>query len=80
MWLNALSNSRVWLRAAKWGVPVGLLQAVIDQGDSWMSHTVNAAVVTKTIVSPLVTFSVALASAAGMHIDRMKEQNGRKEV
>jgi hypothetical protein len=73
IWLVALKTKAVWLRAAKWGVPAGLLQAVINQGDFWLSHTVDAAVVTKTIISPLVTFSVALISAAGMYAEKMKK-------
>jgi len=77
LWLEALGCSAVWRRAAKWGVPVGILQAVINQGDFWMSHTVNSAVIAKTIVSPMVTFSVALVSAAGMYVEKTREQNAR---
>ena len=78
MWLQAFACGAVWRRAAKWGVPIGLLQAVINQGDYWVNHAVNAAVVAKTIVSPMVTFSVALISAAGMYVDKRREQNGNK--
>jgi hypothetical protein len=77
MWLHALSQKEVWLRASKLGVPVGLLQAIINQGDFWLSHSVDSAVITKTIVSPLVTFSVALFSAAGMYIEKTKQQHGK---
>ncbi len=77
LWLEALGCGAVWRRAAKWGVPIGILQAVINQGDYWLLHTVNSAVVAKTIVSPLVTFSVALLSAAGMYVEKTKEQNAR---
>jgi hypothetical protein len=77
-WLEALTCGSVWRRAAKWGVPVGILQAVIKQGDIWHNHAVNSAVVAKTIVSPLVTFSVALISAAGMYLEKTKEQNARE--
>ena len=77
MWMQALVCGAVWRRAAKWGVPVGILQALINQGDVWLSHAVNAAVIAKTIVSPLVTFSVALVSAAGMYVEKTKEQNAR---
>jgi hypothetical protein len=80
MWWQALACGAVWRRAAKWGVPIGLLQAVINQGDYWLSHAVNAAVITKTIVSPMVTFSVALISAAGMYVEKTREQNERNEV
>ena len=77
MWLQALGCGAVWRRAAKWGVPVGILQAVINQGDFWLSHAVTTTVVTKTIVSPIVTFSVALISAAGMYVEKSKEHNAR---
>jgi len=77
MWLQALGCGAVWRRAAKWGVPIGILQAVINQGDFWLSHAVTATVITKTIVSPLVTFSVALISAAGMYVEKTREQNAR---
>jgi hypothetical protein len=77
MWLLALACGAVWRRAAKWGVPVGILQAVINQGDFWLSHAVTTTVVTKTIVSPIVTFSVALISAAGMYVEKSKEHNAR---
>ena len=77
MWLQALGCGAVWRRAAKWGVPVGILQAVINQGDFWLHHAVSAAVITKTIVSPMVTFSVALISAAGMYVEKTREQNAR---
>jgi hypothetical protein len=72
LWLEALQNRAVWIRAAKWGVPVGILQAVINQGDYWFHHTVDLVVLVKTIVSPLVTFSVALLSAAGMYVEKTK--------
>jgi hypothetical protein len=52
---------------------VGLLQVMINQGDFWLHHTVDAVVLTKTIISPLVTFSVALLSAAGMYVEKAKE-------
>ena len=77
MWLEALAQKEVWLRASKVGIPIGLLQAVINQGDVWLSQSVDAAVLTKTIVSPLVTFSVALISAAGMYIEKSKQQHGK---
>jgi hypothetical protein len=72
LWIEALQSRSVWLRAAKWGVPVGLLQAVINQGDYWMAHTVTFGIVIKTLVSPLVTFSVALMSAAGMYVEKAR--------
>lgn len=79
-WLEALQDGAVWSRALRWGAPVGLLQAVINQGDYWLNHAVTGAVLAKTIISPLVTISVALISAAGMHVEKRTEQNGKHEV
>ena len=58
------ANFGIWARAATLGLSVGLLQVVINQGDAWLSHQVTRGVVVKSILSPLVTLSVALASAA----------------
>jgi hypothetical protein len=46
-------------------VPVGLLQAAINQGDHWLAGEVTQGVVIKTILSPLVTITVALLAASG---------------
>jgi hypothetical protein len=54
----------IWIRAATLGLSVGVLQVVINQGDAWLSHQVTGSLVLKSILSPLVTLSVALASAA----------------
>jgi len=54
------------------GLPIGLLQAVINQGDVWLRHEQTAGTVVKTLVSPLVTFSVALISAAGVWVEQQR--------
>ncbi len=72
LWMEALLHPSVWRRAFIFGFPVGLLQAVINQGDFWWHHEVNGVVITKTIVSPIVTFSVALLSAAATFIERQR--------
>ena len=54
------------------GLPIGLLQAVINQGDVWLRHEQTAGTVIKTLVSPLVTFSVALISAAGVWVEQQR--------
>lgn len=63
-WSAVLAARSVWLRAATISAPVALLQVAINQGDHWLRGTVTAVVVAKTIATPLVTLSVALASAA----------------
>lgn len=63
-WFSVLAARRVWLRAATISAPVALLQVAINQGDHWLRGAVTAGVVIKSIATPLVTLSVALASAA----------------
>lgn len=60
---RAPTRTSPWRRALAIAVPVGLLQAAINQGDHWVHGTVTTLVLAKTIASPLVTISVALASA-----------------
>ncbi len=61
----SLQQPSVWKCAAMPGLSIGLLQAAISHDDHWISHAVSSAVLIKTIISPLITFSVVLASAAG---------------
>ena len=67
-YLRALADRRVWRRAAPIGLSVGALQVVLNQGDHWLNHQIDAAVIFKSILSPLVTLGVALASAAATHV------------
>jgi hypothetical protein len=66
--LHALACGEVWRRAAPIGLSVGLFQAALNQGDHWLHNEVTTGVVIKTILSPLITLSVALLSAAITHI------------
>lgn len=78
LWMQAFRQASVWRRAAVVGLPIGVLQAVINQGDVWLRHEQTAGTVIKTLVSPLVTFSVALISAAGVWVEqrrRMPEES-----
>ncbi len=72
LWLQAFRQASVWRRAAVVGLPIGVLQAVINQGDVWLRHEQTAGTVVKTLVSPLVTFSVALISAAGVWVEQQR--------
>jgi len=72
LWSAALRQRTVWSRAATVGLPVGCLQAAINQGDLWWEHSVTAGVIAKTIVSPLITFSVALISAAATWVEKQR--------
>ena len=70
LWMQAFRQASVWRRAALVGLPIGVLQAVINQGDVWVRHEQTVGTVAKTIISPLVTCSVALISAAGVWVEQ----------
>lgn len=70
LWHAAFRQRSVWSRAAVVGLPVGCLQAIINQGDIWWHHHANGLVIAKTVISPLVTFSVALLSAAATWVEK----------
>ena len=65
----------MWLRAVKLGLTVGLLQATINQGDHWLRGELNRAVIIKSVVSPLIGFTLVLVSAAETWVQRTIEQN-----
>ena len=69
-WREALCQTVVWRRSAVVGLPIGVLQAVLNQGDVWLRHETAVGTVAKTILSPLVTFFVALISAAALWVEQ----------
>jgi len=75
LWSLALHQKSVWLRALKLGLTVGLLQATINQGDHWWRGEVNSIVLAKSIVSPLIGFTLVLFSAAQTWVQRTIEQS-----
>lgn len=75
MWAQALRQKSVWLRALKLGLTVGLLQATINQGDHWWHGEVNSNVIAKSIISPLIGFTLVLFSAAETWVQRTLEQD-----
>ena len=75
LWRMAFQQRSVWLRALKLGLTVGLLQASINQGDHWLSGRVDHIVIIKSIVSPLIGFTLVLVSAAETWVQRTIEQN-----
>ena len=74
LWSGAFRQRSVWMRAVKLGLTVGLLQAIINQGDHWLSGQIDQRVVLKSIVSPLIGFSLVLISAAQTWVHRTREQ------
>ena len=68
---QALRERAVWLRAAKLGLVVGFIQVSLNQGDHWLNHEVDAAVALKSILSPLLSFAIAIVSAASTHAENL---------
>ncbi len=62
-YLAACRDAQVWRRTLMLGLPVGLLQAALNQGDHWWRHEFGALVVAKSILSPLLSCSIAFASS-----------------
>lgn len=70
-WQACLAGS-VWRRAAKIGLTVGLIQVALNQGDHWLRHDVTAGVIAKSVLSPLLSFSIAFVSAAGTYVENLQ--------
>lgn len=59
----ALLDPVVWSRTLTIGLPVGLLQVAINQGDAWLTGAITAGVIAKSILSPAVSCAIAFTSA-----------------
>jgi len=75
LWRQAFAQRSVWMRAVKLGLTVGFLQAAINQGDHWFGQAVDRTVLLKSIVSPLIGFTLVLFSAAETWVQRTIEQS-----
>jgi type III secretory pathway component EscS len=75
LWMLALRQPSVWARALKFGITVGLVQALVNQGDHWLRHEVGAGVVLKTIVSPLISVTLVLFTSAATWVQNFSEHN-----
>jgi hypothetical protein len=53
----------VWSRTFTIGLPIGLLQVAINQGDAWLTGAITAGVIAKSILSPAVSCGIAFTSA-----------------
>jgi hypothetical protein len=60
----AWRDPMIWRYTLLLGLPVGLLQAALNQGDHWWRHEVNGAIIAKSILSPVLSCSIAFTSAA----------------
>ena len=76
LWWLALRQRSVLRRALKLGFIVGLLQAAINQGDHWLAHAVDGRVLAKSIISPLIGFTLVWFSAAATWVEKTLETRG----
>lgn len=60
----ASRDPQIWRRTLLLGLPVGLLQATLNQGDHWWRHAIDSVVVLKTILSPLISCAIVFISSA----------------
>jgi hypothetical protein len=60
---SSLLDPVVWSRTLRIGLPVGLLQVAINQGDAWIAGSITGAVIAKSILSPAVSCGIAFVSA-----------------
>jgi hypothetical protein len=69
---NGTSAARrpAWRRILLIGLSVGALQVAVNQGDVWLRGAVDATLVLKSIMSPLIALAVALVSAVWAQADR----------
>jgi hypothetical protein len=67
---GACRQPAVWKRAARLGLAVGIIQVAINQGDHWFRQEITPVLILKTILSPLLSFSIAFASAVATQLDR----------
>ncbi len=75
---QALASPAIWRRATLLGVTVGGLQVMVNQGDVWASQAAAGRLfdpwlLTKALLSPLITFTVSLVSSALELSQRRKE-------
>jgi len=72
-WVRALGRRDAWGRALRIGLPVGMLQAASHQGEAWARLAVDGPVVLKSLMSPLLSFALVWAGAAGVIVAGEKE-------
>jgi hypothetical protein len=69
-YLAACRDPQVWRRTLMLGLPVGFMQAALNQGDHWWRHEISGVLIAKTILSPLLACSIAFVSAAATYATR----------
>jgi hypothetical protein len=64
LWREALHDPLVWRRTLLIGLPAGLIQVSINQGDHWLAGAITGGVIAKTLLSPAVSCTIAFLSSA----------------
>lgn len=72
---QACRQPAVWTRAAKLGLVVGLIQVSLNQGDYWLRGEVTTVIIIKSILSPLLSFGIAFASAAATQAENLSRSH-----
>jgi hypothetical protein len=72
LYCQACRQPAVWARAAKLGLVVGFIQVSLNQGDHWLAGNITTGVILKSVLSPLLSFGIALASAAATYVETIK--------
>lgn len=70
-WVSAAMSGRVWRRSIRLGLPVGMLQVMVNHGDTFMRHAAVSETFIKSILSPLLSISVAWVAAAATHANHL---------
>lgn len=74
LWQEALTHRGVWRRSLVIGLTVGAIQVIVNQGDHWLHGRVDAVVILKTLLTPVIGVSVALFSAAGAFVELRRRE------
>lgn len=72
---QACRHPAVWAGAAKLGLVVGVIQVSLNQGDHWLRGEITTAVVIKSILSPLLSFGIAFASAVATQAETLSRSS-----
>lgn len=76
LWNQAFWQRATWRRACWMACSVGALQVMINQGDYWWRLDIDGVVVAKTIMTPVVTFGVALVSGVWADVEKRRATLG----
>ncbi len=75
LYWQACRHPAVWVRAAKLGLVVGIIQVSLNQGDYWLRDEVTPLILLKSILSPLLSFGIAFASAVATQAESLQRSS-----